>query len=386
MSNVAEQMVEQVVVASGVELVEIDIELISIMPGLNKRYDLGEIKELAESIGAVGVKVPLSVRPKSDGTGYELVAGHRRLEAAKLAGKKVVPCLVETMIDRDAVLMNGLENIGRKDLTPIEEAETLLAIAEALGRKGKLASGREVAKYVGKNNVTVTARLKLAQASDMLKSAVRNGKLDAGRADRLIKDGQDNPAAIAEAMAEHAIAKAKGQLARAETIANRGEVEPSVTQESVKNLTPENNSTAQDITPDSPMEGQAPEPQVEPQVETQVPQSTPEPVVVIPEPENTQPQFPLTSPSVEELPVAQTKVTIVPSKGEQASSESRKRDIKMVHLDTARCLLDCVTEVLRDCDPTSERYAFLQGVQWGYQVMCNIDTNPDVPEEWEVGL
>lgn len=334
--------------------------------GLNKRLDMGELQELADSLKENGQLQPIIVTDRGDGR-FELIAGHRRVEALKLAGINTVNAIVKKLTSVQTVIANGLENLSRKDLTPVEEAETMLAIAKALGTRSKLASAREVSRHIGKNNVTVTARLKLAQASDLLKSAVRTGKLDLKRADKLIADKQDNAEAIAKAVSEAATAMVVSSIKRADTIANGGKATQSE-QAEVK-PTPVNNLTDEDE--DEVIES------------TATAQKEPAPVVN-------------TAPTVEDLPKAKVKpttvqptVTVVPPKEPapvKAASKPGLQPIKFVVTDTARALLECVSAELKHTDPTSERYAFLQGVQFGYQVMVGIDTDPDIPEEWEAGL
>lgn len=333
--------------------------------GLNKRLDMGELQELADSLKANGQLQPIIVTARDDGK-FELVAGHRRVEALKLAGINTVEAIVKKLTNVQTVIANGLENLSRKDLTPVEEAETMLAIAKALGTKSKLASAREVGRYIGKNNVTVTARLKLAQASDLLKSAVRTGKLDLKRADKLIADKQDNAEAIAKAVSEAATAMVVSSIKRADTIANGGKVTQPVQPTPVNSLTDEDEDES---------EYEAIKPAVTAQQDSA-------PVVN-------------TAPTVEDLPKAKVKptteptVTVIPPKEAapiKAASKPSLQPIKFVVTDTARALLECVNAELKHTDPTSERYAFLQGVQFGYQVMVGIDTDPDIPEEWEAGL
>lgn len=330
--------------------------------GLNKRMDMGELQELADSIRANGQLQPIIVTARDDGK-FELIAGHRRVEALKLAGIETVEAIVKKLTNVESVIANGLENLSRKDLTPVEEAETMLAIAKALGTKNKLASAREVSRHIGKNNVTVTARLKLAQASDLLKSAVRTGKLDLKRADKLIADKQDNAEAIAKAVSEAATAQVVGSIKRADTIANGGmSAQAKVKSTPVNNLTDEEGDEG---------EYEVIEPTVTAQQESA-------PVVN-------------TAPTVEEVKPAtvQPTVTVIPPREAtppKATPKPGLQPIKFVVTDTARALLECVSAELKHTDPTSERYAFLQGVQFGYQVMVGIETDPNIPEEWEVGL
>ncbi|MDE2274984.1 MAG: ParB/RepB/Spo0J family partition protein, partial [Burkholderiales bacterium] len=88
------------------------------------RMDEGSLYELAESIRSQGVMQPVLVRPLVDGD-YEIIAGERRVRAARLAGLAEVPVLVKPVADEAAAVMALIENIQREDLNPLEEAQGL---------------------------------------------------------------------------------------------------------------------------------------------------------------------------------------------------------------------------------------------------------------------
>lgn len=358
-------------------LVNIAINKIVLIDGLNKRIDMGELKELADSIKHNGVQTPIMVRGSGDK--YELIAGHRRVEASRLAGLVEIPAIVKMMSNREAVVSNGIENLARKNLNPVEEGETLYAIALAMGTKGKAASAREVGRAVGKNNATVSARFKLANASDMLKSAVRNGKLDCERADRLIKDGKDDEASITEAMTEAAIAKVKGSLKRADTIAGVSttpevvapKVEPVVVNDSTIELDEDDLEAAEKIAGIMDKKESVTEKVIDSMGKVDLPLN-----------EGGNLDIPNASPKV-----APT-VTIIPPKDAPVIKNEAPvaREPKAIRMDTMKSLLECVAELLRDEPTDSARYPFLQGVQYGYQVMCGLDTDANIPEAWEDNL
>mgnify|MGYP000469385636 CR=1 FL=1 len=97
-------------------------------------FDAAGLQELAASIRQYGVLQPLSVRKK--GSGFELVAGERRLRAAGLAGLREVPCLVAQVGEEDSALLALMENLQRRDLDCWEEAQ---AIARLISRGYKVA-------------------------------------------------------------------------------------------------------------------------------------------------------------------------------------------------------------------------------------------------------
>ena len=80
-----------------------------------------ELFELAESVKEVGIIQPLIVRPEGDG--YQLIAGERRLRAAKLAGLETVPVIERIASDDDLLTLALVENLHREDLNPIEKAK-----------------------------------------------------------------------------------------------------------------------------------------------------------------------------------------------------------------------------------------------------------------------
>ncbi|MBI5286279.1 MAG: ParB/RepB/Spo0J family partition protein, partial [Deltaproteobacteria bacterium] len=108
-----------------------------------KNFDSQRLIELADSIKEKGVIEPILVR--RIGSGYELIAGERRLRAARMAGVKDVPVLVMDVSDEDAQEIALVENIQREELNPLEEAEAFKSLIEGFGL-----SQDEVARKVGK--------------------------------------------------------------------------------------------------------------------------------------------------------------------------------------------------------------------------------------------
>ena len=103
------------------------LKLVQLQPGKYQprtRMDEGSLYELAESIKAQGIMQPILVRTVATGR-YEIIAGERRVKAAKLAGLDEVPVLVKEVPDEAAAAMALIENIQREDLNPLEEAQGL---------------------------------------------------------------------------------------------------------------------------------------------------------------------------------------------------------------------------------------------------------------------
>ena len=110
---------------------------------------------LAESVRAQGLLQPVVVRPRPDG-GFELIAGERRWRAARAAGLATVPALVREADDRETLLLGLVENVARKDLTPVEEARAYAVLVDEFG----LSLG-EVSERVGHSKPSVSNRMRL---------------------------------------------------------------------------------------------------------------------------------------------------------------------------------------------------------------------------------
>ena len=137
-----------------------------------KEFDEQGLKELADSIRENGVFQPILVRKRKTGQGYELVAGERRLRASKLAGKDSIPAIVVDFNDKQMMEISLLENIQRKDLTPIEEAEAYDQLIRKLGY-----TQDELGKRIGKSRSNVTNILRLLNLPGEVKKLVNDGKL-----------------------------------------------------------------------------------------------------------------------------------------------------------------------------------------------------------------
>src|SRR5579863_6006697 len=117
-------------------------------------FDAVRLEELANSIKTHGIIQPLLVRRK--GAGYELIAGERRLRAAKLAGLVHVPAIVQDYADERILEIALIENIQREDLNPMETAQAL----ERLHKEMNL-SHEEIAARTGKDRTTITNMIRL---------------------------------------------------------------------------------------------------------------------------------------------------------------------------------------------------------------------------------
>lgn len=121
------------------------------------RVDFGDLDELIASIREKGVLEPLLVRPSQVGGRYMIISGERRYRAACEAGLREVPCIEMDVDDRAVAEIALIENLQRKDLTPYEEAEGLLALVERFGY-----THEDIAHKIGKSRSSVTESLTIA--------------------------------------------------------------------------------------------------------------------------------------------------------------------------------------------------------------------------------
>jgi ParB family chromosome partitioning protein len=148
-------------------------------------FDPDELAQLSESIRVQGIIQPLLVS-KSE-VGYELVAGERRLRAARMAGLDRVPVVVKKVTDAEMLEMSIVENIQRENLNPIEESEAYHRLIAEFGLTQEQAAGR-----VGKSRSAVANFLRLRQLPENIRQSIVNGQLSMGHARAIL--GAMNPA------------------------------------------------------------------------------------------------------------------------------------------------------------------------------------------------
>ncbi len=137
------------------------------------------IEELAASIREVGVLQPLVVR--STTAGFELIAGERRLRAAKEAGLERVPVLIRQAGDNEAMELALVENLQRENLSPLETAAAYQALMEGFGL-----TKDQLARRIGKSRAAVTNTLRLAQLPEQIREMLGQGQLSEGHARALL--------------------------------------------------------------------------------------------------------------------------------------------------------------------------------------------------------
>ena len=146
-----------------------------------KIFDEYELKTLADSIAANGIIQPLTVR-KGDGGKYLLIAGERRLRAAKLAGLRRVPCVLHRTSELVASLYAITENMQRQDLNYFEEAFAIQCLINDFG----LTQG-EIAVQLGMANSTISNKLRLLKLSPQIQSRLLSANLTERHARALLR-------------------------------------------------------------------------------------------------------------------------------------------------------------------------------------------------------
>ncbi|MGH3101079.1 MAG: ParB/RepB/Spo0J family partition protein, partial [Thermoleophilia bacterium] len=164
---------------------EIPVELVKPNPRQPRRsFDEDALAELAESIRARGVLQPIVVRALPGGH-YELVAGERRLRAARIAELESIPAVVREADDWERLDLALAENMARVDLNAIEEARACAMLVDDLGL-----TKEEVGRRVGRSRVAISNLIRLLELPDRALELIEAGELSEGhgRALLLCKD------------------------------------------------------------------------------------------------------------------------------------------------------------------------------------------------------
>ncbi len=159
---------------------EIPLSRIEVNPWQpRRRMDEEALEALAASIAEHGVIQPVLVTETFDG--YRLVAGERRVRAAKLAGLDRVPAVVRQLADREQLELALVENVQRADLGPLEEANAYRQLIEEFGL-----TQETVADRVGRARSTIANTLRLLELGPSIQAALGDGRLSEGHARALI--------------------------------------------------------------------------------------------------------------------------------------------------------------------------------------------------------
>jgi len=160
------------------------------------KFDEEALEELAESIKAIGIIQPITVRSLENGK-FQIISGERRFRAAKLIGLKKIPAFVRVANDQNMLEMALVENIQREDLDSIEVAISYQRLIEECSLTQENLSDR-----VGKKRSTISNYLRLLKLPALIQLAIREGKISMGHARALInlEDLEDQQYVFEEAV------------------------------------------------------------------------------------------------------------------------------------------------------------------------------------------
>jgi len=158
------------------KVLKVDPGSISVNPQQPRReFNEAHLKELTESIKAYGIIQPLIVTAK--GGGYELIAGERRLRAAKTMGLRQLPVIVREAGEQEKLELALIENIQREDLNPIETALAYRKLIDEFGL-----TQEEMSKRVGKSRSAVANTLRFLNLPEEIRDALISGRINEGHA------------------------------------------------------------------------------------------------------------------------------------------------------------------------------------------------------------
>ncbi len=176
------------------------------------RIDAEDLQALAASIREHGVLQPLIVSREGQEGGFILIAGERRLEAARLAGLATVPVVVREADEAQHLSLALIENLQRTDLNPLEAAEGYRQLVEDFGL-----SQERVAALVGKSRAAISNTLRLLRLAPAVREALASGKISEGHARALLA----LPTPQAQAAALQTIVRRELSVRQAEELARR---------------------------------------------------------------------------------------------------------------------------------------------------------------------
>lgn len=143
-----------------------------------KHFSEEHLRELADSIAANGVILPIIVSPLGEsGEHYQIIAGERRWRASIMAGLETIPAIVRELDDFTRQVQSLIENVQRSDLNPLEEAKAYENLIEEFDL-----SHDELAERVGKNRATITNSLRLLKLPPFVQDCLKDGRISSGHA------------------------------------------------------------------------------------------------------------------------------------------------------------------------------------------------------------
>ena len=156
-----------------------------------REFNTEDLTELQESLHASGLLQPITVCRRLGKDGFELIAGERRVRAARNLGWKEIPAIIKETDDRTLLTLALIENLQRTDLNPIEEGEGYYQLSNKFGL-----TQQQIAETVGKDRTTIANMLRLLQLPDLARRLLQEGHLTMGHAKVLL--GLEDPDKIVE--------------------------------------------------------------------------------------------------------------------------------------------------------------------------------------------
>lgn len=216
---------------------EIDIDRISLNP-FQPRESVAEdkLQELVDSIRVHGVLQPIVVRSKGGGD-YELVAGERRLRAARSAGLARVPAVVRELTNEQSLEVALVENLQREDINPMDAAGAYKRLVEEFGL-----SQEDLAFGIGKSRSAVANTMRLLSLPDEVKAALKAGTITEGHARAILAvDGEARQLQVFKRIADAGLS-----VRAAERLAREWSTRPVYPTQSSGNVSRETSPPAQD--------------------------------------------------------------------------------------------------------------------------------------------
>lgn len=149
-----------------------------------RKFNQTSLQELADSIKECGILQPLIVSKTK--AGYELIAGERRLRAAKMINLKTVPVIIRSVDEQQKLALALIENIQREDLSPLDEAAAYRRLLDEFQL-----TQEELSKRISKPRSTITNLLRLLNLPDSAQQALRSGQINLGQAKLLAGVDED---------------------------------------------------------------------------------------------------------------------------------------------------------------------------------------------------
>ena len=171
------------------------LDLDQLVPGRyqpRQRFDEADLAELEQSIRQFGVIEPLVARPLADGS-YEILAGHRRWQAAQRAGLNQIPVVVREADDQTAAAIALVENLLRQDLNPIEQGRALRRLREEFGL-----TQEQLAERLGVSQSAISKTLRLLGLEPAVQILIEEGRLEAGHGKVLLSLPREAQLRLAE--------------------------------------------------------------------------------------------------------------------------------------------------------------------------------------------